>query len=87
MSARSLAAPVALLALGYDKRSTQANIQYVENPRRGRCVLVTPGNGDAPDATDAASAQQEIHCYDEVASKMGIVLPVDTTSCQIIDPV
>ena len=32
VSVRPLAAPVAPRALGYDKRSTQANIRHVDNP-------------------------------------------------------
>ena len=32
VSVRPLAAPVAPLSLGYDKRSTQANIRHVDNP-------------------------------------------------------
>ena len=55
MSTRPLAASVAPLALGYDERSTQANIQQVETPRRCRYVLVTPGNSGAPGATGVAS--------------------------------
>ena len=39
---------------------------------RGRYVLVTPGNSDAPGVTVAASAQQEIYCWSgEAASKTG----------------
>ena len=73
MSARPLAASVAPLALGYDERSAQANIKQVENPCRGRSVLVTPQNSDAPGTTGAVSAQQEIHWSAEVASKIGIL--------------
>ena len=71
MLARPLAAPVALLALGYDERSTQENSQHVENPRQCNCVLVTPGNSYAG-ATDDVSEQQEIRSCAEVASKIGI---------------
>ena len=48
----------------------QATIQHFENPRHGSYVLVTPENGDAPGATGAASALQEINWCAEVASKM-----------------
>ena len=72
MSARPLAASVASLALGYDERSTWANIQHVENPHWGGQVLVTPGYSDAPDGTSAASEQQGIDQCAEVASKIGI---------------
>ena len=69
---------VAPLALGYDIRSPQANVQRVEIPRRGSYIMVTPGNSNAPGATGAALAQQEIHWSAEFASTMGIlsVLPV-----------
>ena len=53
VSARPLAASAVSLALGYDDRSTQANIQHVENPRRGSYALVTQENSDAPGATGA----------------------------------
>ena len=89
MSARvsscQLAASVALLADGYDERSSQANIQYVENPHRSSCVMVPPGNNKAHDATGATSAQHVIHWCDEVGSKMRI-LPVATSSSRRIDP-
>ena len=81
MSARPQAASVAPLVLGYDERSTQANIQRVETPRRGSYVLVTPENSDA---TGAASDQQEMHWSAEVASKVGI-LSVATSSNRRID--
>ena len=61
MAARPLVAPVAPLAIGYNERLTQANIQHVENTRRGSYVLVTPENCDVHGATGAASAQQDIH--------------------------
>ena len=73
MSARPLAASVALLALGYDERSAQANMQLVENTRRGSYVLITPENSDAPGTSTDASAQHEIHWCAEVKSKMGMV--------------
>ena len=88
VSARSLAASVAPLAqsaVGYDERSTQANIPHVENPRRGSCDLVTPGICDVPGTTGATLAQQEINWCDEVASKMGI-LSVATSSSLHTDP-
>ena len=85
MSARPLDASVALLAHGYDERSTQANIQHIENPRRGSCVLVPSGDRDAPDATGAASVKYETHWCVDVASKMGI-MPVATSSSRRIDP-
>ena len=54
-TARPLAVSVAPLALAYDERSMQANIQHVEIPRRRSYILVSPGNGDAPGATVADS--------------------------------
>ena len=45
VTARPLAASV---ALGYDERSTQANIQHVENPRRAGTQR---NNSDATGAT------------------------------------
>ena len=73
MSALPLAASVALLTLGYDESSAQANVRHVEIPRRCSYVLVAPGNSDAPGATGAPSAQQEILWSAEVASTMGIL--------------
>ena len=73
MAARPQSASVAPLAIGYDERLIQANIQQVENPRRGIYILVTPENCDVPGATGAASAPQDIHLCDEVASKMGML--------------
>ena len=74
------------LAIGYDERLTQANIQHVDNPRRGASyVQVTLENGDVPGATGAASAQQEIHWCAELASKMGM-LSVVTSSSRRTDP-
>ena len=72
--ARPLDSPAASLALGYNESSAHAgNIEHVKNQRRGRYVLVTPGNSDAPGATGAASAQQELNWGGEVASKTGIL--------------
>ena len=85
MSARPLAASVMPLAIGYDERSTPVNIQHVENPRRGSCVLVTPVNSDAYGVTEATSAQQEIHWSAEVASKMEI-LSITTSSSRRTEP-
>ena len=61
MSAGPLAAPVALRELGYDARAGRRQILNMLKPAPDSCVLVTPGNSDAPGATDVASAQQEIH--------------------------
>ena len=85
VSSCQLAASVALLADGYDARSSQANVQHVEHPRRSSCVVVPPRNGDAPDVTGATSAQHVIHWCAEVGSKMEI-LPVATSSRRRIDP-
>ena len=87
MSARPLAASVQPLALGYDERSTQANVRHVENPGRGRTLRAgypTIATHLAQHA-DAASAQQELHWCVEVASKMGI-LSVATSSSRRTDP-
>ena len=46
MTARPLAVPVAPLALGYDERKTQANIQHVEYSHLGSYLLVTQENSD-----------------------------------------
>ena len=59
MATRPLATSDAPLAIGYDERLTQANIQHVDNPRRGASyVQVTLENGDVPGATGAASANR-----------------------------
>ena len=84
MSARPLASSVAPLALGYDERSTQENMQHVEIPRLGCQVVVTPENSDVPGAAGTASAQQEIHWSAEVASKMAI-LSVSASSSRRTD--
>ena len=59
MFARPLVASVAPLELGCDERSTQANIQRVENPHRDCRVVVTPENSNVPGATGAASARHQ----------------------------
>ena len=59
-------APVASLALGYDKLPLQANIQHVEDPHRGSYTHTTPENSDTHGATGTASAQHEIHMRVEV---------------------
>ena len=66
MSARPLAVSVAPHALAYDEHSPQANIQQVENLRRGSYGLV---NSDRPGATGNVSAQQP-EWSTEIASKM-----------------
>ena len=74
MAGRPQSASVAPLAIGYDERLTQANIQQVENPHRGIYAVDTPENCGVPGATGVASAQQDIHWCDEVASKMGMLV-------------
>ena len=79
ITARPLAAPVAPLALGYDERSMQANIQHVENPRRAvtswlRLKIATQLAQQAPPRCNRRSP----FCA-EVSSKMGILSVA--TSC------
>ena len=70
----TLATSVTKHALGYDERSNKANMQHVENHRRGSHVLVTLGNSDASSATGAAYAKLDIHWCAEVATKIDIII-------------